>query len=77
MRIQAPFILHEVQNTDPAQASHTKFFLAPFCVWRRKVFAQYPKTRWLVSFDYDRSRSGSQYIGSLMSYAGRESWRQF
>ena len=62
MKIRAPFEIQRVTNTDPAQAVHTKWYVAGLVLDRLRVFSKYPATKLATQWRYVRQN----YLGAMM-----------
>lgn len=79
MKIKAPFSFHSVPvKIATGQAAGDKWYLAPFCLWSRRVYTGQTNcfgsllTRVKVSWDYARP---GQYLGTMSEHSGKSYWR--
>lgn len=63
MKIRAPFIIHQIECRDPAQATHTKWFVAGLSLHRYWAYG-YPQSvpRWQYEWEYVLQH----YLGSML-----------
>ncbi|VVB52868.1 Uncharacterised protein [uncultured archaeon] len=53
------------------QAAGDRWYIVPFRLWKYCDINMRMRRVW----DYDRSQAGRQFVGSMMFYAGKQSWR--
>lgn len=78
--VRAPFILHtENVDTTTGQAHGTRWFLAPFRQWRRRVADATRVVGWRTrtSFAYAEDSKNAQYLGIWLHHWNAPSeWRR-
>jgi len=75
--VRAPFELSQVSvHVGTGQASGSRWYLCPIRYFRTKVFDGNRVSGFTTKLFFGPSIRDGQYIGQMIAYAGKETWRQ-